>query len=289
MDAADYLQFHLKVPEDQLERLAAALEDRVEASWWDTDSNRLSGMVAVDQRAPFEALLTELTHELGCGPVQLAFEPLKDRDWLRDEQRRLPPLPIGCFWLYFNAHARPEAPADAIPLFISDAGAFGSGHHITTHQCLLALEQMRGRPVRRMADIGCGSGILSLAAASLWKAEQVAVDIDPKSVLVARENLRANGANHVQTGVSNGFSHPLLNQKGPYDLIVANILTDIVIDLAPHVDRLLTPDGVVLLSGITTAYCPDVLSTYEQLGLHPQSQVDGNDWSTLLLSRRSGA
>jgi ribosomal protein L11 methyltransferase len=223
---------------------------------------------------------------MGCGPVQIAFEPLQDRDWLKDQQKRLPPLPIGRFWLYFDPRFKQQIPPDSVPLFLSDTGAFGSGHHITTHQCLLFLERMRDRRPLKVADIGCGSGILSLAVSNLWKCEQIACDIDPKSVLVARENLRANGAHHVKTAISNGFAHPLLHHQGPYDLILANILTEVVAGLAPDINKLLTPNGMAILSGITSAHCDSVLKAYEPYGFHMVHREDGNDWSTVALCRK---
>jgi len=286
MNADQYIQFHLRLPAEQIPNLAAILEEQVEASWWDEASNRLSGLIPADQREAFDHYLSELIRQTGCGPVQVAFEPLQDRDWLKDQQKRLPPLPIGRFWLYFDGRFKGQSPAESTPLFLSDTGAFGSGHHVTTHHCLLMLERIKERRPLKVADIGCGSGILSLAVASQWKCDQVACDIDPKSVLVTRENLRANGANHIQTAVSNGFAHPLIRQQGPYDLILANILTDIVIDLAPDINELLTPNGLALLSGISSTHCDSVLKAYEPYGLRVEHREEGNDWSTVALTRR---
>jgi ribosomal protein L11 methyltransferase len=287
MADTEYLQFHLGVPSDQLERLAEALEPHVAVLWWDEPMIRISGLIRMAQKEQFEQLLTQTVQELACGPISQLIEPLIERDWLKDQQKRLPPLPIGQFWLYYSSAARPQAPTDATPLYISNTGAFGSGHHITTQHCLTCLGAMKDCKPTKVADVGCGSGVLSLAIASLWNCQQVAGDIEPKSVIVARENLRANNVHHVQTAVTNGFSHRLLRQSGPYDLIVANILTDIIADLAPDVDQLLTGNGIALLSGITASQCDRVLRVYEDRGFKLLHREEGNDWATIAVTRGS--
>jgi ribosomal protein L11 methyltransferase len=201
-------------------------------------------------------------------------------------QSSLSPLPIGRFWLYYNQPLAVAPPEGVIPLFISDASAFGSGHHITTAHCLQFLGRISGFQPRRVADLGCGSGILSLAVASLWKCHQVAADIEPKAVVATRDNLRANGIHHVQTAVSNGFSHPLVCRSGPYDLILANIGTPVVTALVSDIDSHLAPNGIALLSGVDASQYDQVLSVYEQRGFKLLQREDEHGcWSTMAVTR----
>lgn len=309
-----YLQFRLGVPAEHVESLAVRLEQGVDSLWGSDHKGRLSGLIGahrrpslggaeigwlsglipIQQREPFEQLLGQLTQEMGWGRLHPAYYPLSDREALAAQIRQRSPLSIGRFWLHYKQEALCEAPSGSSPIFLDIMGAFGSGNHITTEQCLRALEKLSLElpPPVRVADIGCGCGVLSLAIASLWRCSQVAADIDPASVLVTRDNLCANGVTHVQTVVSDGFAHTLLEQQGPYDLIVGNILTEPLLGLAHQFERQLAPQGVALLSGIRTSQCDGLLKVYEQAGLHAIARVQGTDrsmdhedWSTVLLKR----
>ena len=188
--------------------------------------------------ATVEALYAEkpdadlLTRLIG-GRVVVA--PLPDLDWIRESQIGLHPVRAGRFFIY-GAHDQGRVPCGVIPICIEAGLAFGTGHHETTALCLRALSGSRlrrhkagvaphhdGRP--RVLDVGCGSGVLGIAAAKLWRVPVLATDIDPIAVDVARGNCRANGVGPlVRSVVADGLEHPIVRERAPYDLIVANIL-----------------------------------------------------------------
>jgi ribosomal protein L11 methyltransferase len=149
-----------------------------------------------------------------------------------------------------------------------------------------------------MLDLGCGSGILAIAMAKLWAkgrgwtGEILAADVDPVAVEVAAVNARDNGvADRIDCSVSRGFAGPALRKAGPFDLIVANILAEPLIRLAPALVRRLAPGGTVVLSGLLHDEKPAVVAAYAKLSVSPVDEVRLDDWSTLLLQgkRRPGA
>ena len=115
------------------------------------------------------------------------------QDWVTATSLRLPPIPAGRFVVH-GSHARDELPPGLVPIEIDAGVAFGSGEHATTQSCLRAIDELaRAHRFRRVLDVGCGSGILSIAAAKCWPARVVAVDNDPVAVRVTAHNLRLNG------------------------------------------------------------------------------------------------
>ena len=199
---------------------------------------------------PDEAGLALLAAIHGARPF--AVSRVEDRDWVAQVQRELTPVEAGRFIVY-GAHDAHRIPANRLGLRIEAAMAFGTGHHGTTRGCLLLLERLAqgGEKPRRVADIGCGTGVLAMAAARLWRVPCVATDIDPVAAETARENVRANGLGPwVRTGRAVGFRSELLQQAAPFDLIFANILAAPLKRLAPEMARHLVPGGAVLLSGL---------------------------------------
>jgi ribosomal protein L11 methyltransferase len=275
-----YTQFNLRLPNSYEACLNdVAGDERVLLCWWDRAvfSVLLSGVIRAEERRQFEPVLQALVAEAGIG--HLSFDPVEDYSWREMRQARMEPLQVGRFWIHFDAKDR--VPEGSIPLFLSEVGAFGTGHHVTTGHCLKALEQLR-QPPRRVADIGCGSGLLSLAMAALWDTELVACDIDPKSVLVTRDNFVANGVNG-QAVRSDGMAHPAM--QGPYDLIVANLLNDVLQELAFDIATRLAPHGKAILSGISSSGCDRIVDLYATHGLTLEQRQEERGWATLLLSR----
>ena len=213
-------------------------------------------------------------------------EALPDVDWVKLSQEGLPPVRAGRFFVY-GAHDKGKAPANAIALAVDAGVAFGTGHHETTTGCLMALEwlaQTRFAP-RNALDLGCGTGVLALGADRLWRIPVVASDIDPQAIGVTRENLRLNGGQmRIRPVVAEGFAHPLIAARAPYDLIIANILAGPLTQLAPGIREHLAPGGRVVLSGLLRTQELMVLSFYRALGLRPARRWRLGPWSVLLLA-----
>jgi ribosomal protein L11 methyltransferase len=222
---------------------------------------------------------------IGAPPAAIAYVPPKN--WVAETQRLLAPLRIGRFFIH-GAHFEGRPPRGAIPLQIDASIAFGTGRHETTRGCLLALDRLArgGRRIKRPLDLGCGSGILALAVAHLWKAPVLAVDTDLNSVAVARENLRINrAAERVRVVRSHGFGGAAVRRAAPFDLIVANILAGPLCRLARGFGRNLAPGGTAILSGLMNDQESQVIAAQERQGLKLRRRWRSDDWSVLEFRR----
>lgn len=235
--------------------------------------------------APDAVVLDLLAAAYGAAPF--AVSELPETDWVAHVRRELAPVVAGRFFVY-GAHDAEKVPADSIPLLIEAAMAFGTGHHGTTLGCLSALDQMEraGLRAHRVADIGCGTAVLAMAAAKLWPETMLASDIDPVAVETAAANVVANGlAGRVVCLEAAGFAHPQLQAAAPYDLIFANILKAPLIALAPDMGRYCAESGHVILSGILHDQADEVSAAYQAQGFTPQARNEHGDWTTLVLRR----
>ncbi|WP_171173528.1 50S ribosomal protein L11 methyltransferase [Ruegeria sp. HKCCD8929] len=212
---------------------------------------------------------------------------LPETDWVAHVRRELAPVEAGRFFVY-GSHDADKVPEGSIPLLIEAAMAFGTGHHGTTLGCLRALDRLieEGFEARTVADIGCGTAVLAMAAARVWQGDILASDIDEVAVDVAEANLRANGMDGaIRCLEAAGFDHPDLKAHAPYDLIFANILKGPLVALAPDLTENLRPGGYAILSGILNEQADDVLSVYVQNGtnLHARNMI--GEWTTLVLHK----
>lgn len=213
--------------------------------------------------------------------------PLREYDWAHSWQKYYRPFPVG-----ERLYVVPEWERDTAPipdgrtrLLLNPGLTFGTGSHASTQLCLEGLEGyvVPGAPV---LDLGCGSGILSIAALCLGAGHAVAVDIDPKAVDVAYENAALNGIGKdrylVQAGdvLTDRFLFDALAQTR-YPLVLANIVADVIIPLSAMVTALLAPGGVFLCSGIIAARGDEVAAALEQNGLHVVARREKNDWISL--------
>ena len=220
-------------------------------------------------------------------PPKPVLEKLPARDWVRENQESFPPRRIGRYFVH-GSHHRGGVPAGAVGLLIDAATAFGTGEHASTEGCLRALDNLaRRRRYRGILDMGTGTGILGIAAAKTFVRTVLAVDIDPGSVRVARENARRNGvARRVSTFGSPGFRSRCVRARRPYDLVLANILARPLALMARDLRCALAPGGVAVLAGLIDWQESYVLAAYrlQRLRLVRRIAVDG--WRTLVLRRR---
>jgi ribosomal protein L11 methyltransferase len=217
------------------------------------------------------------------------WEELPDIDWVAENQRSFKPFEVGPFWVH-PSHARDGLPAGLLPLEIDAGMAFGTGTHATTRGCLEMLATLDPAETANAVDVGCGSGILAIAMAQLWKRAVVGGDNDPQAVEVAVENAKLNGMAAFCTFVTSiGLQASELVRRAPYDLIVANILAGPLIELSESFAAATRPGGRALLSGLLVEQADMILSTYKRRGLQPERHIDyetgGAWWRTLLLRK----
>ncbi len=194
----------------------------------------------------------------------------------------------GRFFVY-GSHDADKVPADKIALQIEATVAFGTGHHGTTLGCLRAFDQLYDAGFRpaKVADIGCGTAVLAMAAAAvLPDALIIASDIDEVAVDVAEANVSINHLEgRIETMEAAGFAHPRLAAAAPYDLVFANILKGPLIELAPPMAAHTTQNSLVILSGLLVVQAEAVTAAYVAAGFTPQHRDDIGEWSTLVLRR----
>lgn len=221
------------------------------------------------------------------GAADFAVSKLDDRDWVAQVRRELHPVHAGRFTVY-GAHDSHRVGAHRIGLRIEAAMAFGTGHHGTTRGCLTLFDRMlrRGYRPRRVADIGCGTAVLAMAAAKALRVRCVATDIDPVAAMTARENVRANGVRPwVRSGCAPGFRHDALRAGAPYDLVFANILAGPLKRLAPDIAAHLAPGGIAILAGLLDPQTAGVKAVFRGAGLVRVDQIRLGDWTSLALRR----
>ncbi|WP_106745873.1 50S ribosomal protein L11 methyltransferase [Yoonia maritima] len=214
---------------------------------------------------------------------------IPDQDWVSKVQRELAPVEAGRFFVY-GSHDADKVPQGKIPLLIDAAMAFGTGHHGTTLGCLRAFDALftSGFTTGRVADIGCGTAVLAMAAAKVLPDLILASDIDPVAVEVAAANVTANGLEgRVNCVVAAGFDAPDLAASAPYDLIFANILKGPLIGLAPAMGKSVATGGQVILSGILNEQADEVIAVYLDNGFNLSKRDVIVDWTTLTMSKKA--
>ncbi len=210
--------------------------------------------------------------------------PVAARDWVAENQASFAPLRVGRFCIHPGHYTGP-VPRGAIAIRIDAGMAFGTGAHATTAGCLKALDAIaRRRRPRNVLDLGCGSGILAIAAARLWRRPVLASDLDPVAVRITRDNARHNrAAPWVRTRTAAGLRHPHLRRR--FDLIAANILARPLIRLAADIVRHLKPGGYAILSGLLDQQASTVAAPYRSRGLHLVARHSEAEWTTLILRK----
>ena len=222
-----------------------------------------------------------------CGTLLMTMDSLQDADWENNWKQYYKPMEIGerllviPQWEQEDPKVRKALEGGRVPLILEPGLTFGTGSHATTRLCLTALEQaVQGG--EKVLDLGCGSGILSIAALKLGAASALAVDIDDKCLDVAYENAAMNGIGRDTYTVKVGdiLSDEALRAEigGGYDVVLANIVADVIIGLGPMVRSLLRENGVFLCSGIIDTRAEEVADKLRQAGLEILDTRSSEGW-----------
>jgi len=213
-------------------------------------------------------------------PLLMTMDGIEDADWENNWKAFYKPMEIGerliviPDWEEADPHGR-------VALRMNPGLTFGTGSHATTRLCLQALEKLV-HPGMKVLDLGCGSGILSIAALLLGADSAFACDIDEKAVDVAYENAALNGVSREKYTVRAGdvTSDQRLRKEmgGSWDIVVANIVSDVIIALAPTVGELLAENGVFICSGIIDDRAEEVKGKLEEAGFAILESRSSEGW-----------
>jgi ribosomal protein L11 methyltransferase len=276
------------------ERILAALDEcvdpeRTACSLFEIAPGRWTLAVHFRDAAEAAVMQTLVTNLMGREAAgTLAIETVAETDWVAESLAGLAPVAAGRFVVH-GAHDRARVPASRIGIEIEAGLAFGTGHHGTTRGCLLALDGvLKVRRPRRILDVGTGTGVLAIAAARTLHRPVLASDIDVRAVETARSNARLNRAGPLLEIVhATGLEHPRIRRRGPFDLVLANILLGPLQRLARPIGRVLAPRARVILSGVLATQANAALAAYRTQGLTLDRCIPLDEWVTLVLRREA--
>ena len=221
------------------------------------------------------------------GTTGFTVSEIPEMDWVSKVRRDLKPVGVGRFWVY-GSHFGDSVPDGVVPLEIESSMAFGTGHHPTTAGCLAVLDDFarEDRKIDAIADVGCGTGVLAMAAAKLWSAVIVATDVDPVAIEVAAANFAANSlSGKIELHVAAGFQHPVHRRAGPYDLAFANLHADPLLALVAEFSEFVREGGTAVLSGLLETQACEVVDAYRRRGFTLMESREGNDWATIVFRK----
>ena len=233
------------------------------------------------------SLSAAIADVIGGIPPQISVANVAEENWVAISQAALPPVHAGRYIIH-GSHDRARVGGRLGSIEIDAGEAFGTAHHASTLGCLLAIDRiMRRRCWRNVLDLGCGSGVLAIAAARASPSAQImASDIDAQAVAVARGNFVSNGVGgRIRIVTAIGLAHPALRRAAPFDLVIANILARPLVVLAKPLRAAIRPGGVAILSGILAREAGSVVAAYRTAGFIILAKAEIAGWATLTLAR----
>lgn len=273
---------------DYAEEAALNKQPAVQAYISDVPENEIIEEAVRESIEELKALEPELGMELGS--LEISVRMVNEEDWANNWKAYFKPMPVGEKLLVCPSWEEvPEGNTRAV-LKIDPGMAFGTGTHHTTRMCLELLEK-RIKAGDLVADLGCGSGILSIAASLMGAGETYAVDVDPVAVKVAAENAQLNGIDMNKYFIRTGdilsdaeFRKDIAERK--YDIVLANIVANVIIAFAPVIPELMKDSGVFIASGIIDDRLDEVISALDENGLTVCEVCCGEDWRALLAVKK---
>lgn len=221
-------------------------------------------------------------HEIDLGPLQVDIGYKEEEEWETAWKKYYHPIPISDRLVIVPEWEGYREQSGEKVLRLNPRMAFGTGGHNTTRLCLTMLDEITPSG-KEVLDMGCGSGILSIAALLLGAKNVTAIDIDQLATKISHENAALNGVDNENFTVYCGNileDDKLADAIGqnPYDIIVANIVADVIIAMAPLFKRFIKEDGILIVSGIIESRAHEVTNRLEAVGFSIEDMREDNDW-----------
>ena len=238
------------------EVLEIARIDLIDEELLKADRDNAKIHIYIDPEDNIDEAVSFLKERLNAAGIayMIDLSNVREDDWLNNWRKYFKPMPIGRRLLINPSWYTDTDPGDRAVLNIDPGLAFGTGKHETTRLCMEALERYVS-PGEKVLDVGCGSGILGIAAVLLGADSALGIDIDETAVRTAKENARINGVDGRFTAIAGDLVDKV---TGKYDIVVANIVADAIIALSAPVPRFMTDGAVYIVSGIIDARAGDV-------------------------------
>lgn len=254
---------------------APGVEERDQTTFQKFDGKMLVVWIPVDEARAF----LERARAAGLPPPADASRVRDEDEWRDVWKQYFAPRKVGRFVIVPSWEKYAPA-SDELVLDMDPGRAFGTGGHPSTRLCLVAISELAR--CERFLDVGCGSGVLAIALAKLFpEASGLAVDVDADAVDVSRENAMRNAVLE-RISVS---ATPVEEVHGPFDVVTANILPDVLIPLAPPIAARVGGGGTLILSGILRELADGVEAAYAALGLRATARLDEDGWRALVMAR----
>ena len=224
------------------------------------------------------------------GTLNVSVKPCRDEDWENNWKTYYQPIPVGEKLIVLPQWLKDADTQGRIPVILDPGLIFGTGQHASTQMCMRALETIV-HGGERVADLGSGSGILAITSLLLGAEAAIAIDIDPKAEDVARSNASCNGLESERLIPKTGnvlTDVAIFDElcKTPFDIVIANIVADVILALAPNIHRYLKQNGVFLCSGVIDTRESEVADALAQNGLIITHRLAQDGWRCFVCERR---
>ena len=284
------IRLHYKSPKREAEKQYELLDHAFEDDAFPlaiTEIDEANGIYEVSlyvDEAQKNSVLPRFAQVLGVNENKIEIEILPDIDWVSHSLEGLNPVRAGRFFVH-GSHDRDKVKPGDLAIEIDAGQAFGTGHHGTTVGCLeLIADVMEHEKPQNALDLGTGSGILAIGIALIKPIKILATDIDPIAIKVAKENFALNGVAKTITAITaTGLDDEEIKKRSPFDLIVANILANPLIELAPQMVPALKKGGSIVLSGILEEQHDRVVKAFEAEGAKYIKTLHHEGWVAIHL------
>ena len=229
-----------------------------------------------------EANRLSLLFNIEC--PHIICQQIENIDWVAESQKNFEAVDAGNLFIY-PSWRRGEIPNNKIAIEIDPAQAFGTGGHETTKGCLIAIQNLPDIKIANILDMGCGSGLLGIAAAKIYqKVKIIAVANDPICVDTTLENAKLNNVEkYFQCALSDGYDSKIVQDNAKYNLILSNILTLPLIEFAPAARKVISKAGYIILAGLLNEHADDVIKAYKEQGFELIFKDSYGNWSVLTM------